>query len=133
MVSWDAITKSKNLGGLGLRSSSVMNTCLLLKWWWRLGAETHALWKVVVCSKYNMGGGSWMPHMEGNNRVSKIWSDVIRAMISKPVIHNLYLVNTAIQLGNGQRAQFWLDKWAGEMCLKEEFPRLFSLSTNRME
>lgn len=69
--------------------------------------------------------------MEGNNRVSKIWSDIIRAVISKPVIHNLYLVNTAIQLGNGQRAQLWLDKWVGEMCLKEEFSRLFSLSTDK--
>ncbi|CAL5403808.1 unnamed protein product [Camellia sinensis] len=128
MVSWENITKSKTLGGLGIRRIIDMNKCLLLKWWWRFGVENHSLWKEVICSKYNMGGGRWLPDLEGRGRGSKIWSDIVTAITSKPVLHNFYLENSAIILGNGRRAQFWRDKWAGELCLKDEFPRLFSLS-----
>lgn len=68
MVRWDTVTKSKHLGGLEIRSIIVMNKCLLLKWWWKFGSEHHTLWKDVLCSKYNMGGGRWLPCMEGNSR-----------------------------------------------------------------
>lgn len=76
-----------------------------------------------------MGGGRWLPDLERRVRGSKIWSDIVTAVISKLVLHIFYLENSAIILGNGRRAQFWRDKWAGELCLKDEFPRLFSLST----
>ncbi|KAL7251725.1 hypothetical protein ACSBR1_013560 [Camellia fascicularis] len=131
MVKWEAITKSKNLGGLGVRRSADMNKCLLMKWWWRFGAENNTWWKDVICSKYNMGGGRWLPHLEGNIRASKIWSDIINAVRSQNEFLNFYLDNAVIQLGNGRRAHFWLDKWSGELCLKTEFPRLFSLSTDK--
>jgi len=35
-------------------------------------------------------------------------------------------------LGDGRRALFWWDKWAGNVCLKEVFSRLFSLSNDKM-
>ncbi|XP_028085805.1 uncharacterized protein LOC114286794 [Camellia sinensis] len=78
-----------------------------------------------------MGGGKWLPHMEGNIRVSKIWADIINAVRSQPEFLNVYLDNAVIQLGNGRRAHFWLHKWSGELCLKTEFPRLFSRSTDK--
>ncbi|XP_028090503.1 uncharacterized protein LOC114290742 [Camellia sinensis] len=78
-----------------------------------------------------MGGGRWLPYMEGNIRVLKIWSDIINAVRSQPELFNFYLDNSINQLGNDRRAQFWLDKWSGDLCLKIEFPRLFSLSTDK--
>ncbi|XP_028061933.1 uncharacterized protein LOC114265350 [Camellia sinensis] len=45
---------------------------------------------------------------------------------------HMYLANSAIELGNGRRTLFWLDKWAWELSFKEEFPRLFSLFTNKI-
>ncbi|CAL5412431.1 unnamed protein product [Camellia sinensis] len=118
IVRWDTVTKSKHLGGLGIRSIIVMNKCLLLKWWWKFRSEIYTLWKDVLCSKYNMRGGRWVPCMERNNRNLKIWSDIIGAIISTPMLHNLYLANSVIELGNGRRALFWLDKWAGEQSFK---------------
>ena len=32
-------------------------------------------------------------------------------------------------MGNELRVKFWHDKWCGDVCFKEEFPRLFRLST----
>lgn len=52
--------------------------------------------------------------------------------MSKPNLHNFYLNNFVIMLRDGIRAHFWLGKWAGNVCLKEEFPRLFSLSIDKM-
>ena len=96
MVSWEVITRSKNLDGLGIRRSTDMNICLLLKWWWRFGVEHQTLWKDVICSKYGMGGGNWLPYMAGNFRASKIWSDIICAVRTQPEVYNYYLENTVI-------------------------------------
>lgn len=36
------------------------------------------------------------------------------------------------RIGNGPQLSLWNDVWFGEICLKEEFPRLFSLSTDKV-
>lgn len=43
MVKWEEITKRVDQGGLGIRRIREMNTCLLIKWWWRFGLEAGAL------------------------------------------------------------------------------------------
>ncbi|GMP99557.1 hypothetical protein CsSME_00046990 [Camellia sinensis var. sinensis] len=130
MVKWVMVTKNKKFGDLGVGRIRTMNECLLLKWWWRFRAENQSLWKEVICRKYNIGGGRWIPSLEG--RGSKLWSDIISLVLSKPDLHNFYHNNSVIVLGDGMRAHFWLDKWAGNVCLKEEFPRLFSLSIDKL-
>lgn len=54
MVKWSKLTKSLEQGGLGLRRVKVVNSCLLIKWWWRFGYEKNALWRSVICSKYKV-------------------------------------------------------------------------------
>lgn len=54
LVGWNKITKSKKMGGLGVKNLKLMNECLLIKWWWRFGIEKGALWRKVICSKYNL-------------------------------------------------------------------------------
>lgn len=53
-VKWSELTKSLEQGGLGLRRVKVVNSCLLIKWWWRFGYEKNALWRSVICSKYKV-------------------------------------------------------------------------------
>lgn len=36
-----------------------------------------------------------------------------------------------MQLGEGSKTRFWLDKWVGESTLKARFPRLFQISLQR--
>ncbi|MCH99327.1 ribonuclease H protein, partial [Trifolium medium] len=35
------------------------------------------------------------------------------------------------KLGNGEQTSFWKDKWVGDTTLKDRFPRLFSISTQK--
>ena len=44
---------------------------------------------------------------------------------------DFFSLSSAIVLGNGRRTLFWRDKWAGNICLRDEFPRLFSLSNEK--
>lgn len=130
LAKWDLVTKNKQFGGLGVRRIRTMNECLLLKWWWRFGVENHSLWKEVICRKYGIGGGRWFPSLDGS--ASRVWSDIVNLSLSNPGLQNFYLHNIVIELGDGRKAHFWLDKWAGNVCFKEEFPRLFSLSNDKM-
>lgn len=126
----DLVTKNKKFGSLEVRRIRIINEFLLLKWLWRFGFENHSLWKEVICKKYDIGSGRWFPSLDG--RGSRIWFDIVNLSSSNPDLHNFYLNNTLIALGDGRRAHFWLDKWANNVCFKEEFPRLFSLSNNKM-
>ena len=36
LVKWKLMCRPKNLGGLGIINTLVMNKCLLIKWWWKL-------------------------------------------------------------------------------------------------
>ena len=126
MVRWEVVSKNKKLGGLGLRRIKSFNQCLLLKWWWRFGVENKSLWKEVICSKYVSLDWRWTPQLIG--RESKIWSDIIQAVMSYPELHHFYISNAQIVLGDGRSARFCRDKWVRNVCLMVEFPRLFSLT-----
>lgn len=39
---------------MGLKSLKEMNLALLGKWLWRIGDDSHGLWKQVVFSKYDL-------------------------------------------------------------------------------
>ncbi|XP_028115366.1 uncharacterized protein LOC114313201 [Camellia sinensis] len=57
IVKWKELTINKAKGGLGIHDIRIVNSCLLLKWWWRFGFEKNALWKNLICSKYKTEGG----------------------------------------------------------------------------
>ena len=57
-VSWDNLCKSKRNGGLGIGKIQDKNKSLLAKWVWRFGKDDNALWRRVVCSKYNVWASS---------------------------------------------------------------------------
>ncbi|XP_028113211.1 uncharacterized protein LOC114311295 [Camellia sinensis] len=126
MVRWEVVSKNKNLGGLGLRRIKSFNQCLLLKWWWRFGVENKSLWKEVICSKYVSLDGRWTPQLI--SRESKIWSDIIQAVMSNPELHHFYISNAQIVLGDGRRARFWRDK-SDELIWGADPSNTFSVSS----
>lgn len=85
----------------------------------------------MVCSKYNLNGGVWFPTLNQGKRVSKLWSDILAAAEQRPMLFNFFTSKVQISVGNGNRVRFWHDKWYGDGCFKEKFPRLFRLSTDR--
>ncbi|XP_028088670.1 uncharacterized protein LOC114289202 [Camellia sinensis] len=129
LVSWLEATKSKENGGLGIRRIKKVNVCFLAKWLWRFGAESNTLWKRILCSKYGSMGGNCLPIMTLTSNYSKIWTRIISRGQSNPQLLSVFLDNNQVVVGNGSRIHFWTDYWMGPCCVKNEFPRLFSLST----
>ncbi|KAL7236700.1 hypothetical protein ACSBR1_019911 [Camellia fascicularis] len=51
-VAWDTVTKPKNLGGLGIRQTCLVNKVSMAKLNWRLPSESNSLWAQTLKSKY---------------------------------------------------------------------------------
>ncbi|XP_028107063.1 uncharacterized protein LOC114306090 [Camellia sinensis] len=104
----------------------------LVKWEeWRFANEETALWKKVICSKYKVEGGKWLPDPQAASRCSKIWGDILVVAIQRTNLLQFYVTNLQIKVGNGCRVCFWHDCWIGTVSLKELFPRLFRLSNDK--
>ncbi|GMP84262.1 hypothetical protein CsSME_00037854 [Camellia sinensis var. sinensis] len=131
MVKWSDVTRRRDAGGLGIRSLSVMNLHLLVKWWWRFGCTNRVLWKDILCSKYDYATNGWLPSFVPQTNVSRVWKDILSASVSNPSVLVLYQSNVSIHVGNGRRCRFWIDRWLREGSLKGLFPRLFSLSLEK--
>lgn len=108
-----------------------MNVCLLLKWWWRFGAEEKSLWNDVIYKKYYGSIDMWSPELVRGGKMSKIREDIVGIVLSKPEVLGFFQSNSTIVLGDGLRSRFLLDKWAGSVCLKDVLPRLFLLALNK--
>lgn len=46
--------KGVRFGGLGLGFLGWTNKVMLVKWFWRFGRKSGALWRNVICSKYGL-------------------------------------------------------------------------------
>ncbi|CAL5365331.1 unnamed protein product [Camellia sinensis] len=131
LVQWKEVCKSKDQGGLGVRSLSDVNICLMVKWWWRYGHQQQSLWKMVVCSRYGGNGGRWKPETVSTAMVSTVWKDIVSVISANSVAAEFFSQNFRIIVGNGERIHFWTDRWFNDMSLRSEFPRLFSLSVEK--
>ncbi|CAL5366166.1 unnamed protein product [Camellia sinensis] len=80
------------------------------EWWWRFANEDEALWKKVVCSKYNLNGGVWFPTLNQGKRASKLWSDILAAVEHRPMMFNFYTINVQIRVGNGNGVRSFVEK-----------------------
>jgi hypothetical protein len=55
MVDWATVCKPKELGGLGILNTKLMNIALMLKWVWKLYQNDEGLWVDLVRAKYLRG------------------------------------------------------------------------------
>jgi hypothetical protein len=131
-IKWEDVCKPKRLGGLGVRDLRLVNISLLTKWRWRLLNGGNSLWREVIRSKYgdevigrvdwNEGGRPWFS--------SLWWKDI--SSIGYNLNTNWFVRSVKRSLGNGATTSFWLDIWVGSLSLKDRFPRLYSISTQKM-
>ena len=131
LVNWERVCMSKERGGLGVKRVKDMNDSLLMKWWWRYGKEENAMWRRIIAGKYGEGEFSWLPNVEECKKGSRIWKDILKVGMGIEALGEHLKSNVKIVLGDGSRTWFWKDMWAGEVVLKLEFPRLYSLATNK--
>ncbi|XP_038704727.1 uncharacterized protein LOC120000673 [Tripterygium wilfordii] len=121
-VSWQQVIKAKKLGGLGIGDILIKNQALLCKWLWRFLTEENALWKKVIQEKYHHRDHGLIPFPISAS--SPLWRNVHKCM-SDTESQMGRIVNAGLKfsLGNGRKIRFWLDKWVGDVTLKEKYPR----------
>jgi hypothetical protein len=130
-VKWEDVCKPKRFGGLGVRDLRVVNISLLTKWRWRLLDNNPSLWKNIIRSKYGeevigtvVWGDGCRPWFS-----SLWWKDL--CSIGFNLNTNWFAQGVIKNVGNGVNTRFWLDTWIGDLALKERYPRLFSISTQK--
>lgn len=103
LVNWETVTRSKEEGGLGVRSTREMNKAFLAKLVWRVLTNRNSLWAQVLVGKY-MHGKAHTENLNSMPRASNLW----RGMVSlKEVVKGgcRHLATT------GQDTRFWTDIW----------------------
>ncbi|GKV33811.1 hypothetical protein SLEP1_g42265 [Rubroshorea leprosula] len=130
-VKWEYVCRDKVKGGLGVLDLLRKNWALLGKWWYRLGDGVENLWKRVVREKY-YGGRSEVDitAVEGS-RVSKLWRDIIRMGGQSPRIRNMLVEGFKWEVGEGNKVDFWHERWVGDKTLRDLCPRLYAVSVKK--
>jgi hypothetical protein len=130
-VRWMDVCRHKKEGGLGVKDLRIMNISLLSKWKWRLLSEGQSIWKKVLQERYGGGerGVGWMSRLLPPNIASSWWNDLVSVgvVVGSDRLRDIFFR----KLGNGGDTIFWHDTWVGVQPLKEVFPRLFLVSTQK--
>jgi hypothetical protein len=130
-VRWEVICRPKKEGGLGVRDLRLVNISLLAKWKWKLLSQEVELWKEVVVARYgtDVVGKRRLDEVDVTRVGSIWWKDL--CLLDK----NTSWFNSAIgkNIGNGNSTSFWNEQWIGDQSLRQRFPRLFGISTQKDE
>ena len=116
--------KPKVKGGLGFEKISLRNLALLRKWFWRYLRESSALWHQVILSIYGTHSNGW----DVNFLVR--WSHRCPWKVIAQVFQD-FSKYTRFVVGDGERIRFWEDLWWGDQPLGFQYPRLFSVVTDK--
>ncbi|MFS8006042.1 putative reverse transcriptase zinc-binding domain-containing protein [Helianthus anomalus] len=117
------------MGGIGISSLVDVNVSLLSKWYWRYKNDAIGLWRKVIDSVH-LGRNYWKT-VPANNNIRGIWKNIV-SVIEKTAVGNMKLAQKfGCKLGSGDSIRFWLDPWAGDSPLKNVFPALFRLESDK--
>lgn len=112
-------------GGFRIRKLHVSNWALLGKWLWRYALGYNYLWRKNNLGQIWKGGDGWWCTLEVTEAFSmRLWK-AIRKGWEKFSLRNSILVR------NGLSTKFSLDRSVGELALKELFPQMFMIDSNR--
>ena len=85
----------------------------------------------MIVAKYGAGAMSSFPKVVESSRASRIWADIMQVGKRWPEFLDFFKSNVQLKVGDGKDILFWRDRWMGERALKEEFPRLYMLSSDK--
>jgi len=120
--------KPRDFRGIGIIDSKLFNLALLGKWIWRLGSVEVGLWKEVLFSKY----GRWRSlGEEGKDRCCSLWWKDLKEVWSLGGWGRSFEDSFEWKVGDGKNIYFWKYSWLKGEALKNVYPRLFSISSNK--
>ena len=121
---------SRERGGLGVKDIKALNKALLIKWKWLMFQQPDQFWSRILTSKYR----GWRGLEEGPPKqcFSHWWSDL------RSIINHSSMADVSKQfiwkLGRGDQILFWEDSWVdGGITLKEKFPKLYQISSQKLQ
>lgn len=77
-VSWSKVCKSKDKGGLGVKSCEWFNLALLSKWSWRFLNEQNMIWYALLPHRYSLIKDKILDvnGIENSKKGSSRWKDL---------------------------------------------------------
>ena len=127
-VKWSEILKRRDYGGLGINSLKHLNEALISKWVWRFHNEDNAVWVQVIKSIHGLDCINKNPN---NALKHSNWNMIIKhlgRMRNFEVDVRQYIKKKCV---NGRDTSFWKDPWMHCQPLKDNFPRLYALETDK--
>ena len=124
LVNWSKVGEPIQNGGLGVKNLRLFNQSLLGKWLWRYGKEREAFWRQVVVVKHGDLWGGWCSKLPRGSYGVGLWKGIRRGW-------DRFSSFVSFSVGNGKRVKFWSDLWCGDSSLKEAFPALYSIASNK--
>ncbi|KAL1194824.1 putative ribonuclease H protein [Cardamine amara subsp. amara] len=110
-ITWEEVCKTKQEGGLGLRSLREANDVSCLKLIWRIVSHGPSLW-VKWIKTYLIKHDSFWSLRETTSLGSWMWKKLLKyRQIAKPLCR--------VAVGNGDLTSFWFDNWSGLGCLMD--------------
>lgn len=132
-IAWSQICKRIQLGGFGLGFLSWKNKAMLIKWFWRFGMERNALWRRILCAKYNCNPQLMLLHeiQVPSSNLSIYIQDIFKILREDTIIAKVYKEGCVCSVGYGENIRFWIDPWIDGSSLFRRFPRLFAITQNK--
>ncbi|GKA86143.1 RNA-directed DNA polymerase, eukaryota, reverse transcriptase zinc-binding domain protein [Tanacetum coccineum] len=128
-VKWKKCLASKQEGGLGIGSILGLNNGLLFKWIWRFLNKPSDLWARVIQCIYGLDGGIHTALSNSQKRTT--WGTIVHLITSLKQKGMDLISLCSRKIGNGANTRFWADTWCGKQPLKELFPRIYLLDSNK--
>jgi hypothetical protein len=111
LTSWALLTRTKELGGLGVRDLEQMNKSLLIKWMWQWVSTEHAWWKEATITL-----GTHIRSWE-MTQISAFWLPFAK-------LAPMFNASIMFIMRQGNTTQFWHDDWL-QGPLRDQFPQLY--------
>nr|GEV43027.1 RNA-directed DNA polymerase, eukaryota, reverse transcriptase zinc-binding domain protein [Tanacetum cinerariifolium] len=127
-VKWKSVLASKDNGGLGVSSLYALNRALMFKWIWRFHTHDLSLWVKVIKAVYGTDGN--MDSL-GNFGYKTSWLNIVQEVNSLKMKDIDLYSHMCFNLGNGEKARFWDQRWVEGDVLKIRFLRIYALERSK--
>ncbi|PWA83973.1 RNA-directed DNA polymerase, eukaryota [Artemisia annua] len=91
--------------------------------------DHNSIWAKVIKSIHSRDGGFGTSDRKpfGNG----VWASIVKVVDQMHEKQIMPLGSMALHVGNGHNVSFWNDVWVGDYRLRDKFPRLYDMESNK--